>query len=121
MVDTFQKVRALLKPRPDYERCVARCVGSGDSNRNADRVVLYEDMRKAKLNDFLAALESVRAVRDVAEEIASNTHALEKSSLLRALVTGETNADDDDLPAGREKRMDLRRQSIQEGKRRRET
>ena len=95
-VDTFQKVRALLKASPDYERCVARCVGSGDSNRNADRVVLYEDMRKAKLNDFLAALESVRAVRDVAEEIASNTRALEKSSLLRALVTGETNADDDD-------------------------
>ena len=47
-VDTFQKIRALLKASPDYERCVARCVGSGDSNRNADRVVLYEDMRKAK-------------------------------------------------------------------------
>ena len=96
-VDTFQKIRALLKASPDYERCVARCVGSGDSNRNADRVVLYEDMRKAKLNDFLAALESVRAVRDVAEEISSNEHVLEKSNLLRALVTGEkTNADEED-------------------------
>ena len=96
-VDTFQKIRALLKASPDYERCVARCVGSGDSNRNADRVVLYEDMRKAKLNDFLAALESVRAVRDVAEEISSNEHVLEKSNLLRALVTGEkTNGDEED-------------------------
>jgi DNA mismatch repair protein MSH6 len=87
--ETLGRVRKLLKTSPDYERCVARCVGSGDSNRNADRVVLYEDMRKAKLNDFLAALESIRAVRDVAEEIANNKDILEKSNLLRALVTGE--------------------------------
>ena len=103
-IDTFQKVRALLKASPDYERCVARCVGSGDSNRNADRVVLYEDMRKAKLNDFLAALESVRAVRDVAEEIACNENALRNSKLLRALVTGESsnaeNNDDEDNCCG---------------------
>ena len=33
-------------------------------------------------------------------------------------AAADADADDDDLPAGREKRMDLRRQPVQEGKRR---
>ena len=96
-VDTFQKSSSVVKSESRLRAHKRRrCVGSGDSNRNADRVVLYEDMRKAKLNDFLAALESVRAVRDVAEEIASNTRALEKIKFAQSVSYRETNADDDD-------------------------
>ena len=78
--------RKLLRAAPDAERAISRVVGSsGEKGRSASHVVLYEDAARAKLNDFLAALEGIRAVRDATKAIAACVDACEKSDVLRAL------------------------------------
>lgn len=91
--------RKLLREAPDTERAISRVVGSsGGRGRDAAHVVLYEDMARAKLNDFLAALEGVRAVRDAVNAIASCDDACKKSSVLRALcVAGDEAATHEDV------------------------
>lgn len=91
--------RRLLRDAPDTERAVSRVVGSSSGKgRDASHVVLYEDAARAKLNDFLAALEGIRAVRDAAKAIASCAETCKKSALLRALcVRGDDAAHRDDV------------------------
>lgn len=91
--------RKLLRDAPDAERAVSRVVGSSaGKGRDASRVVLYEDAARARLNDFLAALEGTRAVRDAARVLASCVEACEQSDVIRALcVAGDTTATQEDV------------------------
>ena len=91
--------RKLLRDAPDTERAVSRVVGSSaGKGRDASRVVLYEDAARARLNDFLAALEGTRAVRDAARVLASCVEACEQSDVIRALcVAGDTTANQEDV------------------------
>jgi len=91
--------RKLLRDAPDAERAVSRVVGSSaGKGRGASHVVLYEDAARARLNDFLAALEGARAVRDATRVLASCIEACEQSDVIRALcVAGDSAATQDDV------------------------
>ena len=91
--------RKLLRDAPDAERAVSRVVGSSaGKGRGASHVVLYEDAARARLNDFLAALEGARAVRDATRVLASCIEACEQSDVIRALcVAGDSAASQDDV------------------------
>jgi len=85
-VEATGMARKLLRDAPDTERAISRVVGSSSGKgRDAAHVVLYEDSAKAKLNDFLSALEGIRAARDAAAAIAACEVTCEKSPLLKAL------------------------------------
>ena len=91
--------RRLLREAPDTERAISRVVGSsGGRGRDASHVVLYEDAARAKLNDFLAALEGVRAVRDAAKVFASNQEVCKQSNVIRSVcVVGDDAATHEDV------------------------
>ena len=89
-VEATGMARKLLRDAPDTERAISRVVGtSSGKGRDAAHVVLYEDSARAKLNDFLAALQGVRAARDAAAAIAACANLCEKSPLLKALCVAD--------------------------------
>ncbi|KAH9320155.1 hypothetical protein KI387_021924, partial [Taxus chinensis] len=80
----FQKELARL---PDMERLLARLyASSGAAGRNGNKVVLYEDAAKKKLQEFIAALRGCQSMVKACMSFKDTTNEI-KSSLLQHNLT----------------------------------
>ena len=99
-LDAIGKARAKLRAAPDLERVVSRLVGAaGGRGRDAANVVLYEDAARARLHGFLAALEGMRAAKEVTD-VFDGVRARITSPALLALVTQGSEADAEGATGG---------------------
>ncbi|KAK9088185.1 hypothetical protein Scep_027267 [Stephania cephalantha] len=82
--------RKQLVKLPDMERLLARLFASSEANgRNANKVVLYEDASKKRIQEFVTALYGCELMVRACSSFSAITKDVESSLLYRLLTPGQ--------------------------------